>query len=134
MKYVIFVEEVSHWHNYCCCIKVCILISSFLSNRLEQAQVVLELATKLDDWLCNAEQELVQQPGFTSEASMVKSRLTQLQVSSTANCYNSFFYFPQHFSLLLFSFPFLVFCLSFPLISVLASLFKLLVITKISRF
>eukprot|EP00794_Sanderia_malayensis_P004519 gene4519-5115_t len=48
-------------------------------KRLEKVQVILKVATQLDDWLCSAEQELVEQPGFTAEPSQITGRLGQLK-------------------------------------------------------
>ncbi|XP_065062306.1 titin-like isoform X4 [Rhopilema esculentum] len=48
-------------------------------KRLKQAQVILEIATALDEWLCTVESELISQPGFTMDIEVVSHRLAKLK-------------------------------------------------------
>lgn len=54
--------------------------SAVFIQRLKQAQVILNIATKLDEWLCEVEIVLLKQPGFTVDIVAVKERLKELQV------------------------------------------------------
>eukprot|EP00112_Aurelia_sp_Birch-Aquarium-sp1_P006086 Seg1680.12 transcript_id=Seg1680.12/GoldUCD/mRNA.D3Y31 product="Mitochondrial import inner membrane translocase subunit Tim17-B" protein_id=Seg1680.12/GoldUCD/D3Y31 len=62
-KWSVVAEKLRHWEK-----------------RLKQAQVILKIASRLDEWLCNVELELVHQPGFTMDIEVVKKRLSQLKV------------------------------------------------------